>query len=134
MLSCGIIVVHGLVSPTLTILCSRECRTAFKSLLGYAVCCLMPFLGQDKRAGGTSQRRLAMEQAKQATAWRREQLCESHKAMGQLSYVKLPPPSMEVQQPPVNAPRTVLNVEDRISTRGSRLNNMHHDDFDFLQF
>ena len=122
MLSSCIIFVHGLVSPTLIILTSSECRTAFKSLLSYAICCLMPLLGQDRmREKGSSQRRLAMEQAKQATAWRREQLCESHKALGQLQSVKLSPPSIQLQQPLVNAPRTISNDVDSTSTKGNWL-------------
>ena len=40
-------------------------------------------IGQKRRETGQSQRHLALEQAKQATAWRREQLCESKRGLRQ---------------------------------------------------
>ena len=94
LVSLGIVIVHSLVSPTLNILSSKECRKACLSLLSYIACCFLPRPGQQtRRESGPIQRHLALEQAQQATAWRREQLCESSRALGQLQAVSKLPPS-----------------------------------------
>ena len=80
LLSFAIVAVHSLVTPTMTIWASSECMRGCQSLLSNIAsyfrgpCCAGEATHQDSLS--CNRRELALDQAKRASAWRREQSCD----------------------------------------------------------
>lgn len=115
-LSFATVTVHSLVTPTLTIWTSTECMRGCKSLLNSLAACLncrWPCAEANQDSFSGSRRELALDQARRASAWRREQSCDRRNR----SHGLILSDSVVNQLTNVVSPRPEANYSSQLSAR-----------------